>query len=529
MAAAILSDSKTRSPDEQNVFSKSTSEDVALEQLGYQQELKRSFGLFGMIGFSFSIVTSWSALSGILVIGAMSGGPPVMIWSWIGVCLLSLAVAYSMAEMCSAYPVAGGQYSWVALLAPPRWAKGLSYICGWFMLIGILAMGATSHQSTANFVLGIVALNNPGYVIERWHTVLVCYAIALFCLGINIFLNRILDKLGRALLIINLSSFVIVITTILAMKEDKKPASFVFSDFVNLTGFSSQAYVALLGLAQAGFGMCCYDAPAHMTEEIVDARKQAPRAIVSSVYIGFVTGLALLISASFCIGDIAETAGTPYGTPAIQIFLDSTSRAGASGLGALIVIIGTGASNGLVAEGGRSVFAFARDRGLPFSGTISKVGNKNHTPTAALCVAVASQMGLNSIYYGNSTGFITVITLATTGFYISYAFPLICRLVALPTSTGRTTIPGIWSLGRWSIPLNVIGAVYLVFASITFLFPTVSPVDSKNMNYTVAAIGGVMVIAAVTWVTTGRKQFAGPVQGAVVDMARGGLSSESEK
>jgi amino acid transporter len=59
-----------------------------------------------------------------------------MVFSFIGVSLLTLAVAIPMAEMCSMYPVAGGQYSWVAALAPPKIARGLSYVTGWFMLIG---------------------------------------------------------------------------------------------------------------------------------------------------------------------------------------------------------------------------------------------------------------------------------------------------------------------------------------------------------------------------------------------------------
>lgn len=66
-------------------------------------ELKRSFGLLGMVGFSFSIVTCWTALSGVLIIGVESGGPPVMVWGWLAVCAVTLTVAYSMAEMCSAY------------------------------------------------------------------------------------------------------------------------------------------------------------------------------------------------------------------------------------------------------------------------------------------------------------------------------------------------------------------------------------------------------------------------------------------
>ena len=81
------------------VFDQQMTEDALLESLGYQAELKRTFGLLGMVGFSFSIVTSWTALSGVLIIGTEAGGPPVMIFSWIGICLITLAVAYSMAEM----------------------------------------------------------------------------------------------------------------------------------------------------------------------------------------------------------------------------------------------------------------------------------------------------------------------------------------------------------------------------------------------------------------------------------------------
>lgn len=67
-----------------------------------------------------TFIISWTALGGVLITGISAGGPAVMIYSWLAICLLSLAVAYSMAEICSALPVAGGQYSWVAVLAPPQ-------------------------------------------------------------------------------------------------------------------------------------------------------------------------------------------------------------------------------------------------------------------------------------------------------------------------------------------------------------------------------------------------------------------------
>ena len=63
---------------DEKVMREDVEEDTKLESLGYQQELKRSFGLLGMVGFAFSIVTSWTALGGVLIVGVESGGPPVM-------------------------------------------------------------------------------------------------------------------------------------------------------------------------------------------------------------------------------------------------------------------------------------------------------------------------------------------------------------------------------------------------------------------------------------------------------------------
>lgn len=101
--SSLTRSASAREPFEKEIFDQTLSEDAALEKLGYEQELRRSFGLFGMIGFSFSIVTCWTALGGVLIVGVQSGGAPVMIYGWIGVCVVALAVAYSMAEMCSAY------------------------------------------------------------------------------------------------------------------------------------------------------------------------------------------------------------------------------------------------------------------------------------------------------------------------------------------------------------------------------------------------------------------------------------------
>ncbi|KAJ9484932.1 hypothetical protein VN97_g8432 [Penicillium thymicola] len=496
--------------EKQKVFQGTPSEDVRLENLGYEQELKRSFGLIGMIGFSFSVVTSWTALSGVFIVGVTSGGPPVMVFSFLAVSLLTLAVAIPMAEMCSMYPVAGGQYSWVAALAPPKIARGLSYVTGWFMLIGLLAMGATNNSIASNFVLGMGNLVFPEFEIQRWQTVLVAYLVAFLSAAINLWGSHFLHRISKAILIWNVTSFVIVTATILAMNDHKQPASFVFQDFQNGTGFST-GMAAIIGVLQACFGMCCYDAPSHMTEEMKSASKEAPKAIVLAVILGAVTGFAFLVTLCFCIGDIETTANTSTGVPVIQIIYDSTgSKVATCILSSLISVIVIVAGNNILAEGSRSVYAFARDNGLPFSKFFSKVESKTHVPVNAVLLTLVVQLALDAIEFGTTTGFETVIAISTEGFYLSYAIALFSRLAGY--CTGHVTkLDGPYSFSvPVSVALNIIGLLFLLFAAITFNFPSENPVTHQSMNYTSAAIGVVALISGITWITTGRKHFSGP-------------------
>lgn len=97
--------------------------------------------------------------------------------------------------------------------------------------------------------------------------------------------------------------------------------------------------------------------------------------------------------------------------------------------------------------------------------------------------------------------------------------PLLARILA-HVSGKKHRLEGPYSLGRYGLPLNIFGFLFLTFCSITFNLPTLNPVDSENMNYTSAAIGVVMVISIITWITTGRKHFTGPDSGHLLDVGR---------
>lgn len=77
-----------------------------------------------------------------------------------------------------------------------------------------------------------------------------------------------------------------------------------------------------------------------------------------------------------------------------------------------------------------------------------------------------------------------------------------------------------------SVTLNLLGLFFLLFAAITFNFPTTYPVTKDSMNYTSAAIGVIGLISVVTWITTGRKHFTGP---AAMHMLNGQVNEKTEK
>jgi choline transport protein len=149
-------------------------------------------------------------------------------------------------------------------------------------------------------------------------------------------------------------------------------------------------------------------------------------------------------------------------------------------------------------------------------------------PIYGILLTFIVQIALNSIYFGTVTGFNTVVSIATEGFCktehpilripltdnilpdVSYAIPILLRVIAPLTMTTAPRFEGPWNLGRWSLPINIMALVYLLFTSITFNFPSLNPVDSENMNYTSAAVGVVMLVALITWFTTAKGNFRSP-------------------
>lgn len=137
-----------------------------------------------------------TAINGSLGTALVSGGPVASLWGWFAVSLVSVCIAASLAELCSAWPHAAGQAMWAFQLAPPRWAPFLSYWTAWWNIAGgwaLIAAGAFVDVSYSPFrhiltadcryilsagCLGLASAYHPDYVEQPWHLV-VCFLFAL--------------------------------------------------------------------------------------------------------------------------------------------------------------------------------------------------------------------------------------------------------------------------------------------------------------------------------------------------------------
>lgn len=106
----------------------------------------------------------------------------------------------------------------------------------------------------------MVNLNNPGYEIQRWHTVLLSWSVIVLQILINLNGERLLNHISKGILFFNVVGLIVTIATVLACNDHKQSASFVFVEFQNTTGFGG-GMACIIGLLQPAFGMCCYEAP----------------------------------------------------------------------------------------------------------------------------------------------------------------------------------------------------------------------------------------------------------------------------
>lgn len=243
-------------------------------------------------------------------------------------------------------PTSGGQYHWVSEFAPRQHQKFLSYVMGWICVLGWQALCASTAYISGTMIQGLIVLNNwDTYIPERWHGTLLTMAVAAFSVVFNTAFARKLPLFEGIILIIHIGDFIGILVALWVLSPTADAKS-VFTTFTDGGGWGNTGGSTLIGIPAAVLTFFGADAAAHMSEELKDASKTVPRAMISTTVVNGLMGWVIVITFCFCIGDsLAEIVDSPTGFPFIEVFYKATGTVGgATGMTVFIVAMNISAN-----------------------------------------------------------------------------------------------------------------------------------------------------------------------------------------
>ncbi|QSZ36871.1 hypothetical protein DSL72_006754 [Monilinia vaccinii-corymbosi] len=515
-----------QSVDQKSSEINNQNDDAQLRSLGKRPLLNRGFGFLSMLGLSCSALLSWEGILVTSIAGLSNGGPAGVIWgflvNWIG----TISVYCTLAELASMAPTAGGQYHWVAMMAPASYNNFLAYITAWLTVLAWQALAISVGYIIATMLQGIVVLANPAYVPLPWQTVLIIWAVMLFAVVMNSTTSRILAKFEGLILVLHLAGFFGVLIPMVYFAPHNE-AKVVFTGFLNEGGWSSQTLSFFVGIPTIAGSLLGADCAVHMSEEIQFAAIVVPRALVYTVVINGSLAFAMGIALMFCLSDVtaALEAQTTMFYPFLEIFYSSVqSTTGACLMAGIVLVLAVASSVGVYASASRMLWSFSRDRGLPFDRYLVKL-SKNSLPVVSICVTLGITMLLSLIALGSSVALSALLSLAIAALFSSYL--LVCGLLLWRRTTGSiqshlTSVEvlnsGNLRWGPWRIkePLgtlnNMFACIYSIFLLFWSFWPQTTPTTPETANWSLLVFGAVIIFSVVWYALRARHYFKGPIK-----------------
>jgi amino acid transporter len=496
-----------------------------LAQLGYSQELDRSWSGFSNFAISFSIISILAGCFTSFGLGWNNGGPAAIAWGWPILATFILLIGFCMSELVSAFPTSGGIYWWAAKLGGPK----AGYYTGWLNLVGLIAILASVAYGSATFLdltLGTLSENwLAGYSLTR---VFVMFLIILAVVAvINIFSSHLLAVINNISVWWHVAGAAAVIAILIVIPEHHASVGDVFAKTVNNSGMWGGATSGLgwlllvlpISAILTQYTITGYDASAHLSEETKSAAGAAAKGIWRSIFYSAIGGWILLLTFLFAVQDADGVSKAGGGVASIF------SQALTSKWAAAVLFISTAGqlfcTTACQTSASRMLFAFSRDRAVPGHQLWSAVNSRRVPANAVIVTAViAALITLPALVPVDINGapvpiaFFAVVSIGVVGLYLAFAVPIYYRWKA-----GDSFPVGSWNLRghyRWMAPLAL---AEIILTSIVAMFPTALggvPWDPsfewKFVNYTPLLVGGTFILLWIYWHASVKKWFTGPVR-----------------
>jgi amino acid transporter len=497
-----------------------------LHEMGYKQELSRAWSGFTNFAISFTIISVLAGTFTTFSFAWQNGGPIAVSIGWPVLCFFVLMVAFSMAELTSRYPTAGGPYWWAYDLG----GKGWSWMTGWFNIVGLIGIVSSVAYGAAIFLNATLALygvdifgmnfaDTSHILSETW---LLFFLILVLYTVVNIFADRVLALANNISVGWHLLGVAVIIALLVFVPDDHQSASFVFGERINNSGLHDGATGGLgfwllvlpIGFLLTMYTQTGYDASAHTAEETRGAATAAAQGVWRSVFFSAVIGWFVLLAFLFAANDekaVSDSAGF------VGTIFTSALDSWAAKLVLIIATVGQifcGAAG--LTSASRTWYAFSRDRGMPGWALFRRV-NSDRVPFNAvigvsffsLVIAIPALFGKNNIPFA----FFAITGICTVGLYLAYIIPVYLRLRA-----GDSFQAGPWNLGTRYRLVNILAIVFVILVVFSLdlpYTPTGLPwndgFDTSVVNYTPLAIL-LPLIFGVWYLVSAKDTYQGPVR-----------------
>ncbi len=497
-----------------------------LAELGYKQELRRGWSSFSNFAISFSII---SVLSGCFTTYSQAfndGGPIAISIGWPIVSLIILTVAFSMSELASAFPTAGGIYYWASKLGGAGWG----WFTGWFNLIGLVAVVASVDFGAASFLFALLGLFNVDFIFNftssnvhyAAHVVFALFLIILCIHGLlNVFSSHLVSLFNGVSVWWHVLGVAVIVLVLAFVPSHHASFHYVFGTRQNFSGFPESMfwfYVLPLGFLLTMYTITGYDASAHVSEETTGADNAAPKGVWRSVVYSAIAGWILLLALTFAVqkSQISNISSASYAS--IAVVESALTSAGAK----LVILISTVGQlfcgMACVTSASRMTFAFSRDGAVPGHNLWRRLG-PNRTPTwAVLFVVLFAAIVTIPAYFPNHLGtpvaFFAVVSISVIGLYIAYTIPVFLRW-----RMGDAFQAGPWTLGKKYKWVNLIAVVWVAINVVVFCLPTTPAGVPWNesfswnaVNYAPLVTFGTMLIVTIWYFGWAKNTFKGPIR-----------------
>jgi urea carboxylase system permease len=441
----------------QEVAPTSSRDEADLARFGYRQELKRTLGVFSSFAVAFSYISPSTGIFTLFALGLTTIGG-VFFWSWPLVALGQFLIALTFAELSSHYPLAGSVFQWTKYLA----GKTYSWFTGWiYLFAGVLTV--TAVCVTLPLAL-IPAFNNMGWELsdslanQRWIAIVTLVAITV----LNVFGVRLVALVNNTGVLFEILGMV-VFAFVLALFHNHQGVGVI----THTGGVDGSVGLFLVAMFMSLFVIYGFDTASTLAEETKDPRREAPKAVLGSIVGAFIIGGIFIWAMLMAIpGDLSQGIADGLGPAAIidANFSNAFATVYLLVVAAAIFVCCLSIQTSTI----RLMFSMSRDDRLPASPLLSKVHPRLHTPIGS-CLAVGALAFIPMLEYAGAA----IIAIAATGMiYLSYFLGGFAVLKARLSGWPRTKAS--FSLGRWGIPVSILGLAWGGGMLVNFAWPRVA-------------------------------------------------------